>query len=419
MAGAAAPILVVLPSMAGDAADPQVGADTPILGLTLGRRTTLAARRAGFAQVFFLDQVFFLGQDFLDKDRPVESGAAIRDWSALAATLGANPAMIVIVPAAILSETAWLKHVIAMPEPVTWALLSNRVAVLGGDAAPGALATLNTDGVHDISTVAQSLTHSIGPPAALASDVDPMLVATRDAIPGAERRLLRSLVKDSDGFITRHVDRRISLQITRRLASTDVKPSQVTIISMAIGLAGALFFLSAHWAWQTVGALLFLLHSIVDGCDGELARLKFQESRAGGVLDFWSDNIVHVAVFGCIAVGWAWSSAAAWPLWFGVAAILGTAASAMFVYWTQLREKEGGGPLFTSLSGSPEHGLGRAVDTMSSREFIYALPIVTFFGQTHWIVVLAAIGAPAFFLVLLVLAMRQSYRANAVSSLTR
>ena len=28
----------------------------------------------------------------------------------------------------------------------------------------------------------------------------------------------------------------------------------------------------------------------LDGCDGELARLKFKESRWGGLLDFWGDN---------------------------------------------------------------------------------------------------------------------------------
>src|SRR2546426_3192414 len=38
-----------------------------------------------------------------------------------------------------------------------------------------------------------------------------------------------------------------------------------------------------------------LAHSILDGCDGELARLKFQHSRWGAVLDFWCDNVVHVA----------------------------------------------------------------------------------------------------------------------------
>jgi phosphatidylglycerophosphate synthase len=270
-----------------------------------------------------------------------------------------------------------------------------------------------------VEAVTQSLRHSIGPPAMLVADIDPMVVATRAEIPAAERRLLHGLIKDSDGFMARHVDRHISLEITRRLAATGVTPSQVTILSMLIGLAGAPLFISAHWAWQTIGALLFLLHSIIDGCDGELARLKFQETRSGGLLDFWGDNIVHAAVFGCIAVGWALSSLTTWPLWLGAAAVFGTAASAGFVYWKQMRRKESRGPLFTSVSASPDSSLRRALDAMSNREFIYAIPIATFFGQTHWIVVMAAIGAPVFFLVLVFLAMRNGYRADTASSLSR
>jgi len=410
IAGAAAPNLIVLPPVAGDSAGTQVGDNTPILGLTLAQRTVLAARRVGYGQVLLLGQ-----------DRAVGTGATtIRDWSALDATLGSNPAMIVIVPAAILSESDWLEHVIAMPQPRTWALLPNRIAVLGVDAAPDALAALAAGGVAcDMAAIAQDLTRSLGPPATLADSIDPMVVTTPTAIPVAEQRLLRRLIKGSDGFMVRHVDRPISLQITRGLASTGVTPSQVTVLSIAIGLAGALFFLSTHWAWQTAGALLFLLHSIVDGCDGELARLKFQESRSGGLLDFWGDNVVHGAVFGCISVGWARSSGMVWPLWFGAAAILGTAACAVFVYWKQVRDKDSRGPLFASLSGGPDQGLGRALDAMSSREFIYVTPIAAFFGQTQWIVVLAAIGTPTFFLVLVVLAMRNGYRAKAVGSATR
>jgi phosphatidylglycerophosphate synthase len=406
LAGATAPSLVILPP-AGDSPHPQVDGKTQILGLTLGQRIALAARRAGYAQVFFLGQ-----------DGAAEAdGTRARNWSELGESFGSNPVTIVIAAAAVLAEIVWLERVIAMPEPATWGLLPDRVAVLGGDVLAEALAALAADGgAQDMEAVARRLAHSLGPPAPLAGGIDPMVVTTATAIPAAERRLLRGLIKESDGFMVRHVDRPISLQITRRLASTGVTPTQVTMLSVAIGLAGALFFLSADWAWQTVGTLLFLLHSIVDGCDGELARLKFLESRSGGLLDFWGDNIVHAAVFGCIAVGWALSSAEAWPLWLGVAAVLGTAACAFFVYWKQVREKESNGQLLTSLSGRSDHGLGRALDAMSSREFIYFLPIVTFFGQTHWIVVLAAVGAPTFFLVLVALAMRNGYREKAATS---
>src|SRR5204863_375134 len=80
-------------------------------------------------------------------------------------------------------------------------------------------------------------------------------------------------------------------------------------------------FLSASPAWQLTGALLFLAHSILDGCDGELARLKFLETRHGAVLDFWGDNIVHFAVFSGIAVGWALHVHSAWPLVVGAVAV--------------------------------------------------------------------------------------------------
>ena len=41
----------------------------------------------------------------------------------------------------------------------------------------------------------------------------------------------------------------------------------------------------------------------MDGADGEVARLKLQESSFGQALDYTVDNVVHVAVFAGIAVG--------------------------------------------------------------------------------------------------------------------
>src|SRR5262249_62044011 len=116
-----------------------------------------------------------------------------------------------------------------------------------------------------------------------------------DAAP-AEAWLLRSLIKQREGFMSRHFERKISLALTRRLAVTRITPDVMTLVSLAIGLTGAPFFLSSSPAYQLTGALLFLLHSILDGCDGELARLKFVESAHGAILDFLGDNVVALAV---------------------------------------------------------------------------------------------------------------------------
>jgi len=407
----AAPNLVLLPSQASlDQSDSQVrDGERSILGLTLTQRTVMAARRAGYGRIFAL------ARDCVAPPGTVE----IANWSSLADALQPSQAApVVIAPAAILSESGWLKALAATQiEPAAWAARPGRIIVLGAAALSDALAELRADGgVYDMAAVAERLARRFGPAVAVPNEIDPLVVATPRDVRIAERRLLRSLVKDTDGFMARHFDRHISLQISRRLAPTAVKPTQISVLSTAIGVCGAPFFLSAHWSWQLVGALLFLAHSIVDGCDGELARLKFQESRYGGILDFWGDNIVHVAVFGCMAIGWALSATATWPLWLGAAAIVGTLGSAGFVHWRQLRAKDGSGPLFTSVSSAPDDHLGGMLDAASRRDFIYVVPILALFGKSSWLLLLASVGAPIFFFLLVLLALRERLRSRAVIS---
>ena len=223
----------------------------------------------------------------------------------------------------------------------------------------------------------------------------------------AEKALLRALIKDTEGFMSRHFDRKISLAISRRLAGTRVTPNHMTVVSVAIGVFGALFFLSPEPALQTAGAICFVLHSIVDGCDGELARLKFQESRWGGLLDFWGDNLVHFAVYSAIAVGWSRAIGKPWPLLLGAAAILGNFLSAGFVHLQTMAVREPtDGPLFTHVSRSSSR-ISRVADELSRRDFIYLVLILSFFGKANWFLAMAAVGAPIFFFVLVGLALAE------------
>ena len=408
LAVSVAPDLVPLPSLAllDEPEAPGHDGGPIIFGLGLLQRTIMAARRAGYGRVFFLAR---------DCATPPDT-TAIPDWDSLAdALLPYRATCLVIAPARVLGETAWLKKLWTLPiEPDAWAATRQGVIVLSATAVP---ALVRTGGEpFTIAAVRQRLGTRFGAPRSFPSGIDPMVVTTPKDVRLAERRLLRSLVKETDGLMARHVERPISLQITRQLALTDIKPTQITMVSMAIGLCGALFFLSPLWSWQTLGALLFLLHSIVDGCDGELARLKFQESRYGGILDFWTDNIVHVAVFGCMAAGWALSSAAAWPLLLGAAAIFGTFGSAGFVYWRQMRGREGS---FTSVSDTPGLPLARLLDAASRRDFIYLVVVLALFGKSSWFLILASVGAPAYFFLLVLLAARERPQARPAKSGTR
>jgi len=163
-----------------------------------------------------------------------------------------------------------------------------------------------------------------------------------------------------------------------------------------------------------VGGILFLLHSILDGCDGELARLKFQESRFGGVLDFWGDNIVHIGVFAAMAVGWSRAAAATWPLLFGLTAVAGTFASALFVYLRTMTAKKDG-PLYTSVALHTETTVTRIADALSRRDFIYLVLILSLFGKAHWFVAMAGIATPTYFLTLVGIAWSERRFSRSVS----
>jgi len=212
-----------------------------------------------------------------------------------------------------------------------------------------------------------------------------------DARP-AETWLLRSLIKQREGFMSRHFERKISLAITRRLAVTRVTPDMMTIVSVGIGLLGAPFFLSESPIYQLVGALLFLTHSILDGCDGELARLKFMESPHGAILDFWGDNVVHVGVFACMAVGLSFAQDATWPLALGAITVIATLGAAA----CQSRAI-----MLDTTVGGDAAWIARFAEAFSHRDFIYLVIVMSAVGKAHWFVIAASIGTPIFFVLLL------------------
>ena len=402
----AAPILVLLPARADAAGGARARpGERRILGLSLIRRAMLAARRAGYGEVVVLSA---------NADAATEVADA-GNWSSFAKTMKSGRApSLVIAPEAILAETGWLERLRgAQIAPALWAAIRNRIVMVAAESAAAALDALDAKGgERDMSAVESRLERLLGPAAAIPPGVDPVVVETSADVLRAEQRLMRALVKDTDGFMARHVERPISLAISRLLAPTAITPNAMSVISIVVGLCGAPFFLSGRAALQTVGALLFLAHSILDGCDGELARLKFQESRWGGVLDFWGDNVVHVAVFACMGIGWSLAAASGWPLLLGAAAVLGTLGSAGFVYWRLMRTKDDGGSLFTSVSAEPGRPLSRALDSASRRDFIYLVLLLALAGRSNWFLLLAGIGAPIYFCLLVFLAARERSAAS-------
>jgi CDP-L-myo-inositol myo-inositolphosphotransferase len=119
----------------------------------------------------------------------------------------------------------------------------------------------------------------------------------------AERRLLRSLIKHTDGPVSRHLNRPISLRLTRILARLDVSPNAVTTFVFLLSIVAAVIAATAStYAALALGGVLFQIASIFDGCDGELSRYMFKGSRFGAWYDSLTDNVRYAAFFSALGV---------------------------------------------------------------------------------------------------------------------
>jgi phosphatidylglycerophosphate synthase len=114
--------------------------------------------------------------------------------------------------------------------------------------------------------------------------------------------LLKTLFKPTDGIISRAFNRHVSLRVSRTLLETSITPNQMTLVAAVFGLAGIWIVLAQGMAGLIPGAILIQIQSILDGCDGELSRLKFLRSKVGEWLDQVFDDLVNLGYF--VAVGW-------------------------------------------------------------------------------------------------------------------
>ncbi|HEY1251679.1 MAG TPA: CDP-alcohol phosphatidyltransferase family protein [Thermoanaerobaculia bacterium] len=243
------------------------------------------------------------------------------------------------------------------------------------------------------------------PPARVAATVaaaEEAWTPVRDAAEAraAEDRLFAALGKPTDGFLSRF-DRRVSTALSRRLARTSVTPNQITWVSIAVGLAGALAIGARGWGICLAGTLLVWLSAVLDGCDGEIARVKLLSSPAGARLDLFGDHVVNFATLAAIGVHVRHQR----PEGFGVAAVLlliGVAASAITV---------------ALLSPASEPGrLDLMIERLASRDFIYLVIPLAALGRLDWFFWAAAVGSNVFWLSLWALRWRARARPRDTTS---
>jgi len=107
--------------------------------------------------------------------------------------------------------------------------------------------------------------------------------------------LRRSLYKPGDGPVSHRFNRPLSTRLSIFLFKHVpwVTPNRITVISFALALASAFLFTQREFGF---GAVLVYVSSLLDGVDGEIARLGGKLTGFGILLDSLLDRIADVAL---------------------------------------------------------------------------------------------------------------------------
>ncbi len=141
----------------------------------------------------------------------------------------------------------------------------------------------------------------------------------------AEQALLTRLRdKPNDGPVARHLNRPLSVRMSQRLVQHNITPNQISLFSFLCSLLAAGLFALGGYIALLLGGVLAQFASIIDGCDGEVARLKYQSSDFGGWFDAVLDRYADAFLLFGLTLHLLAVEANGWILFVGFMAIIGS-----------------------------------------------------------------------------------------------
>jgi len=116
-------------------------------------------------------------------------------------------------------------------------------------------------------------------------------------------RVYRETRKKHDQLFNVYVMRPLAAVVVAAIQGTGVTPNQVTLLNLAVFLVAAVLFVALPtWTGGLLAAGVLELSYCLDCADGMLARYKKLASKAGHLLDFFTDELKAVLLVGALAV---------------------------------------------------------------------------------------------------------------------
>lgn len=177
-----------------------------------------------------------------------------------------------------------------------------------------------------------------------------------------------------DGYISKHINRKMSEPMARLLAKTKVTPNQMTWVAFGIALLSFVSFVLGH---NIIAGLLVQLSSIVDGIDGSLARLKGMTSEFGGFLDSVLDRYADILVVLGLTL-WSLSHETYSGIWLaGLLAITGI----ICISYTRAR-----------ISPNHRHLFDKGLKSLASRDIrLFLIMLGAVIGQAYFCLIVIAV----------------------------
>jgi len=104
--------------------------------------------------------------------------------------------------------------------------------------------------------------------------------------------------REIEEFTNLHLIHPLAARLTLLLARLGVHPNWVSFAGMACGvMAGWAYYHYQDFRYAVAGFLFMFAWHVLDGVDGQLARLTNQQSEFGKIIDGLADNVTWISVY--------------------------------------------------------------------------------------------------------------------------
>jgi archaetidylinositol phosphate synthase len=174
---------------------------------------------------------------------------------------------------------------------------------------------------------------------------------------------------------------RLARTLVAPLRNTFVTPNHLTTLRLATGLGACAALIQGQYEWDVWGGALWVLSTLLDYADGELARMTGKTSAFGHLYDYTTDVLVNALFFISVGIGLHASVLGWWALPMGSLAGASIVISSMLAEAIEKRETAGT-KLVPSAGG------------FDLEHIMYLFAVAAWFGLLLPLLIGASIGAP-------------------------